>query len=409
MRQIRIPPSKSIAHRAMILAAMAPGESSLSPFPASFDAEATLRCIKALGAEWEEEDGTLRIRGGLKAPETTAVLDCGESGSTLRFMIPLALLFSREIRLTGQGRLFQRPHEPYLEALRKKGAFIRQEENSMEVKGPLQPGIYELPGHISSQFVTGLLLTLPNLTGDSEIVLTSPLESKAYVDLTLQAMEEFGISVENRGYERFFIRGGQTCHSRDYAIESDFSGAAFFLVAGALGYPVECMGLNRHSLQGDRRILDILSACGAALEYGQNGEIRALSGPLSGITADVRDIPDLAPPLAALFCFCKGQSRIVNATRLRMKESDRLHALAMELNRLGARITEGEDYLLIEGVESLAGGKADSHNDHRIAMALAVAAIKSEAPVWISGAECVGKSYPTFWDDFCGKSKEGKE
>lgn len=422
MRQVRIPPSKSIAHRAIILAALAAGESNLSPFPRSFDADATLRCIRALGAGWREEGENLIITGGLQEsfsdrvafsgtvpgeelPRGT-VLDCGESGSTLRFLIPLALLFRQEICLTGQGRLFERPHTSFLEALSENGATFRQGEHALWVKGPICSGIYRIPGHISSQFVSGLLMTLPALAGDSEIHLTSPLESKSYVDLTLQAMRDFGIRAENLGYERFLIPGGQTYHNGQLTVESDFSGAAFFLVAGALGHPVECLGLNRNSLQGDREILDILTACGATVEYGKDGEMRALPGSLSGIAVDVKDIPDLVPPITALFCFCKGQSRIINAGRLRLKESDRLHALAAEFNRLGGKITEQEDGLLIEGIERLEGGEADSHNDHRIAMALAVASLKSKEPISIRGAECVGKSYPDFWEDFSGNTKE---
>lgn len=408
MRNVQMPPSKSIAHRAMIASALSPGESILIPFPDSLDAEATLGCLTALGTECKRDKKGLSIKGGMKCRFESVVLDCGESGSTLRFMIPLALLLNQEIILTGKGRLFQRPHGPYLEALASKGAYIRQKKNSITVKGPIGSGTYELPGHISSQFVTGLLLVLPVIKGDSRIVITSPLQSKSYVDLTLKVMKDFGVSVKNLGYEQFIIPGNQSYSSRKYMIEGDFSGAAYFLAAGALGHAVECLGLNRDSLQGDRAIIDILKSCGSEVEFGQSGQIRACPGLLTGVTVSVEDIPDLVPPLAALFCFCKGESRIINAKRLRIKESDRLHALSLELNRLGANIEEREDGLKINGVKTLIGGEADAHNDHRIAMALALASLRSINPVIIKGADCVGKSYPGFFDDFFKGGKGGK-
>ena len=413
MKTITVPPSKSIAHRAVICAALASGESRIRPIILSDDVEATCRCMAALGAEIRHESdperpssGTLIVQGiGKGFDAESPILDCGESGSTLRFLLSAALLQSETVTLTGSDRLMQRPLGPYLEALMENGALIEQGtdpdgKSTLTVKGPLKAGRFMLPGDVSSQYVTGLLLALPLLDRDSEIILSTPLESSAYVDLTISTMREFGVSVDCTEGGRFQIPGGQKYRPRAYTVEPDFSNAAFFLVAGALGYEAECLGLKKNSLQGDKEIIEILKTCGAEVTYTARGGIRVSPGRKRSLTIDARQIPDLVPILAVLLCFCEGESRIINAGRLRLKESDRLDAIASELNRLGAKITEGEDFLDIQGVEDLAGGKCSSHNDHRIAMALAVASIKCKKAVEIEGAACVSKSYPDFWKDF---------
>lgn len=408
-----IPPSKSTTHRAVICAALADGESRIAPIIMSEDVEATCRCMTALGARIRVENdsdgssfGALFVKGIGTAPlSVSPTLDCGESGSTLRFLLPAVLLQSETIALTGSDRLMQRPLGPYLEALRKNGAMIEQGTDSdgksvLKVKGPIKAGKYLLPGDVSSQYVTGLLLALPLLDGDSEIVLSTPLESSAYVDLTISVMRQFGVDVNSTDGGRFRISGGQKYSPCAYEVESDYSNAAFFLVAGALGYEAECLGLKKDSLQGDRAILDILKTCGAKVVYTDRGGICISPGNKRAMTIDARQIPDLVPVLAVLLCFCEGESRIINAGRLRLKESDRLDAVTTELNGLGAKISEGTDFLDIQGVEELYGGIASSHNDHRIAMALAVASLKCRDAIEIQGAGCVSKSYPDFWEDF---------
>ena len=364
------PPSKSQAHRLLIAAALADGESRIENLADSQDIQATRRCMAAL-----------------KAPgEDLPVLDCGESGSTLRFLIPVALALRGGGRFTGRGRLMERPQKPYFDLFDEKGIAYRQEDGVLTVQGRLTPGTFALPGDVSSQFVTGLLYALPLLEGDSRITLTTPLESRGYVDMTLEALERFGIRAECPDGRTLRVPGGQTYRPCRAAVESDYSQAAFYYAANGLGGQVEILGLNPRSAQGDRCIVPYhMQLCGP-------GEAEL----------DVSQCPDLVPPLAAHAALRQGITRIVNAARLRIKESDRLTAVTQVLTALGADVVEGADRLTITGQpEGLAGGvTVDSHNDHRIAMMAAVAATRCAAPVTITGAECVAKSYPGFWEDY---------
>ena len=382
---IKIPPSKSIAHRAIICAGLCRNDKSIiENISDSEDITATLNCMKALKAGIE-------------------TLDCGESGSTLRFLIPIAAAVTGEAVFCGRGRLMERPLTPYIEELDKKGVKIVGTNSSLKLKGRLQPGKFTLSGDISSQFVSGLLFALPLLNGDSEIEIITPLQSAPYVDLTVDVMKKFGVSVKTEGCKKFYIKGGQNYKPCSFHVEGDYSQAAFFLVAGALGAKCECVGLDKESLQGDKKIIDILERCGAKITETANGGITAAAEYLKPVTVDVSDIPDLVPPLAALFSFCNGVSHIENAGRLRYKESDRLSAVTQQLNAIGCDVFEGNDKLTIIGKKSITGGRAESQNDHRIAMAVAVASIKSKNPVFLWDYECVKKSYPGFWQDFLGE------
>lgn len=388
---VRVPSSKSAAHRAVICAALATGESRLHGVSMSRDIRATLDAVQVLGARVKEDEKGVLTIGGIDKPPRDCVLDCDESGTTLRFMLPIAAALGVSARFIGKGRLLDRPMKPFEGILNG----FSQKDGEITISGGLSSTPYRLPGNISSQFVSGLLLALP-LIGGGEILIEGRLESAPYVEMTLEMMQSFGVAVQNEGSNRFVVPNGTRYRMIDSAIEGDYSAAAFFLVAAALGRPVECSGLRENSLQGDRAILDILRRCGVT-EGG---------GSLHGTTVDVSDIPDLVPVLAVLFCFCHGESRIENAARLRLKESDRLSAITTELRKLGADIEEGEDFLRIRGGLPLRGGRVEGWNDHRIVMALAVAAICCEEPVVISGAEAVDKSYPGFWDDFC-KERRG--
>ena len=382
------PPSKSQAHRVLIAAALAVGVSRIDNVVLSQDIEATLRCLSALGAEAQWEGRTLKLHGlgrGIRQAPPYPVLDCGESGSTLRFLIPVALVICGGGIFTGRGRLMERPQKPYFDLFDEKGIFHEQRDGILTVTGPLTAGEYRLPGSVSSQFVTGLLYALPMLDGDSEIVLTSPLESQGYVDMTLDALGLFGVYPEARE-NGFFIPGKQFYQPQDFIIEADWSQAGFWYAAKLLGSPLDVGGMDPGSAQGDRVILD---------QYAE------LAGP-GGVELDVSDCPDLVPPLAAMAALRTGHTtRFANAARLRIKESDRLAAVTRVLNAIGADVTEGPDFLTVRGKETLAGGvKVDSFNDHRIAMMAAIAATRCVKPVTVTGAECVAKSYPAFWEEY---------
>jgi 3-phosphoshikimate 1-carboxyvinyltransferase len=401
------PPSKSLCHRAVICAALAArhdgGVSLIENFGRSEDVDATLGAVRALGlAEAAEEGGVLRV-GPPLSPDprgSSRAVDCGESGSTLRFLIPVAALSERKTVFTGRGRLLSRLLGVYAEMFSRAGAGFVQEPGRVTVGGLLRGGSYSLPGGVSSQFVSGLLLALPLLDGDSEIRLSTPLESGRYVDLTIGVMRRFGVEAES-GDSFYSVRGGQRYRPACYRVEADYSQAAFFLAAAALGRDVRVSGLNPGSLQGDRAMLGVMREMGAETSWdGDAISVRVDDKGLRGVTVDAREIPDLVPPIAALCCFCEGESRIVNAGRLRLKESDRLSALASELGHLGADVAEEGDGLRIIGASRLRGGAADAWGDHRIAMAVAVAAIRCENPVSLSGSASVNKSYPGFWRDF---------
>ena len=312
------------------------------------------------------------------------VLDCGESGSTLRFLIPAALVVIGGGIFTGHGRLMERPQEPYFRLFEEKGISYEKKDGKLTVQGTLEPGEYVLPGNVSSQFFTGLLYALPLLDGDSTLRASTPLESRGYVDMTLDALRTFGVSVEETEPGIFVIPGHQRYQSKDLAVEADWSNAAFWYAANFLGAQVDIRNLNPDSVQGDRQI--------GALYW-------KLARP-GDVDIDLSQCPDLAPPLAAMAAVRKGTTRFINAGRLRMKESDRLQTIAQTLNALGAKAQVGEDTLTLEGVDHLEGGTVDGCNDHRIAMMAAAAAVACKQPVTILGAECVKKSYPHFWWDY---------
>ena len=362
------PPSKSIAHRAILAAALA-GGGTISNLAASQDIEATRRCIAALKAE------------GPDLP----LLDCGESGSTLRFLIPLALVLRGDGIFTGRGRLMERPQKPYFDIFDEKGIFYEQKDGVLTVRGHLEPGEYRLPGNVSSQFVTGLLYALPLLDGDSEIVLTSTLESAGYVIMTENVLEKFGITAEEQD-TGWVIPGGQVYQPCDLTIEADWSQAAFWYAAEFLGNLVEVSGMPKYSCQGDRKF--------GRFYY-------RLTMPRN-MGFSVADCPDLVPPLAAMAALRDGYTTYMSsAARLRLKESDRLASVTQALNALGAQVEEGPDFLKIWGRDTLAGGvTVDCCNDHRIAMMAAIAATRCREPITLLGAECVQKSYPDFWEEY---------
>lgn len=387
------PPSKSQAHRLLIAAALAHGESMISHVALSQDIEATIRCLEELGAGFSWAGDTVTVRGmGANAMSPLRRmayprLDCGESGSTLRFLIPIALAVRGGGIFTGRGRLMERPLKPYFDLFDEKGIFYEQKDGVLTVAGMLTPGEYRLPGDVSSQFFTGLLFALPLLNGPSAIIPTTPLESEGYIRMTLQAMGQFGVEmpVTMSLPPHYHPQGNQTYRAADASVEADWSQAAFWYAAMYL-WDVDVQGMNLRSAQGDRVMAD----------YYDRFFMWADSFDLS-------NCPDLAPPLAVMAALRSGGgvTRLTNAARLRLKESDRLASVTAVLRALGADVTEGPDFLEIRGRETLAGGvTVDSFNDHRIAMMAAIAATKCVKPVTITGAQCVAKSYPGFWEDF---------
>ena len=364
------PASKSMAHRAVLAMALAGGAGTLSNLSDSQDIQATKRCVAALQSP--RPDGELPF------------LDCGESGSTLRFLIPIALAVSGGGVFTGHGRLMERPQQPYFDIFEEKGIFYEQKDGVLTVRGTLTPGAYRLPGNVSSQFVTGLLYALPLLAGNSSIEITTPLESSGYVDMTLDMLEKFGITVENQNYEVFRISGKQTYIARGIAVESDWSQAGFWYAANFLDNRVSIQGLDPSSTQGDRVVASLYWKLAKS----------------DDVDIDVSGCPDLLPPLAVMAAMRNGTTRFVNAARLRIKESDRLATTAALLNALGGKAEDGPDSLTVQGITSFTGGTVDGANDHRIVMAAAIAATHSAASVTILGAEAVNKSYPSFWEDY---------
>lgn len=408
---IRIPSSKSLCHRAIICAALAEGTSVIRNVTVSKDIEATLNAMELLGAQahWNEDTLMITGNGGVSRKEGQTEIFCNESGSTLRFLVPIAAALGVEARFTGAGRLPERPLTSYYEIMEERDfAYHREGERHLPlvIEDPWRSGVFRVAGNISSQFITGLLLALPLLQGESVIELTTELESKPYVDLTLDMMERFGVTVRNEQYHRFVIEGSQTYQAQEYTAEGDYSQAAFLLAAASVAGDEQGLyltGLNSRSRQGDQVIMDLLSRMGAAMEWTTDGALHVKRAPLlTNVEMDASQCPDLVPIAAVLGALGRGTMRIVHAERLRLKESDRLKAVAAELAKSGVSIEETEDGLCIEGLlegHVYPGGEADSWNDHRIAMSAAVLALCTEKGIRLSGAGTVEKSWPTFWSD----------
>ena len=379
------PPSKSQAHRLILCAALAEGRSIIRNLAFSQDIRATLGCVSALGASWTEQESGVIAVNGIGGREFTGALphlDCVESGSTVRFLIPVALAVAGGAEFSGRGRLMQRPQKPYFDLFDQMGIKYEQKDDRLRVEGRLRAGEYRMAGNVSSQFFTGLLYALPLLEGQSQIIPTTALESEDYIRMTIQAQKLAGLSVEELPGGGYAVQG-QCYRPMDVAVEADWSQAGFWYAAKNLGSDLTICGMDEQSLQGDRRI----------------AEFAALLGREGDREIDASQCPDLVPPLAAMAALRRGDCRITGAARLRIKESDRLAAVTAALNAMGARVEEFPEELLIHGAGSLKGGAViDCCNDHRIAMMCAVAATRAKGgETVLQGAECVRKSYPDFW------------
>lgn len=404
--EVLIPASKSHAHRMLILAALSEDESRLRCRGLSKDILATMDCLRALGAQIREEEGLLVLHPIRDIPEGERVLSCGESGTTLRLLLPLVGALGAEAVFLRKGRLPQRPLAPLDRELCRHGMRLTEEGDALHVKGQLLPGDYSLPGNISSQFISGLLLALPLLPGESRLTVEGRVESAGYLRMTEQTCAMAGVRMQKAG-QNYRISGGQRpCVTEEQAVEGDWSNAAFFLCAGALSEKgVLVKGLSLQSRHGDRAVLELLRRFGAVVKEEPDG-VLVRRGQLRGIEIDASPIPDLIPVLSVLAALCEGETKVVNAGRLRLKESDRLKTTAALIRSLGGEAEEEPECLVIFGKGRLHGGEAESFNDHRIAMAAAVAACGCEGPVVLHGADCVEKSYPVFWQDWDGLKRE---
>lgn len=390
--------SKSDAHRILIASALADASTEVWCNVLSADIRATADCLCALGAHIEFADGKILVKP-IKQQKDFSILDCNESGSTLRFLLPLVSALGRNGEFTGRGRLPERPVTELRQAMEAHGVtFSPNGVFPIRTSGQLTAGKYVLKGNVSSQYVTGLLFSLPILDGDSEIELLPPVESKAYIQMTLFTLRQFGISVE-QSENRFYIKGKQTYRSpKTVTVDGDWSNAAFFLTAGALKAPVTVTGLFADSIQGDKAVLDVFSRMGAKVAW-QGNAVTVSPAPLHGVTVDASDIPDLVPILSVASSYADGVTEFRNAGRLRIKECDRLSAIAEMLGALGVRTEETADTLRVYG-GTVQGGEVQGFNDHRMVMSAAIAASAAKNAVTVHGAEAIRKSYPHFFEDF---------
>ena len=390
------PPSKSVLHRYIIASSLAKGISKIENISFSEDIIATIEAMKKLGAKIEQKDNYLLIDGSdtFKNLNENIEIDCNESGSTLRFLFPLSIVEENKVLFKGRGKLFKRPMTPYFENFEKykiKHSYI--DENKILLEGKLKAGIYEIDGNISSQFITGLLFSLPLLEGESKIIINGKLESSNYIDISLDCLSKFGIKIINNSYQEFIIEGNQSYKVGNYRTEADYSQAAFFLVANAIGSKIKINDLSENSLQGDKKIIDYISE----IDKWNFKDTLILDGS---------ETPDIIPILSLKAAVSGKKIEIVNIERLRIKESDRLKATVEELSKLNFDLIEKKDSILINSRENFKVNKNEkvvslsAHSDHRIAMMIAIAATCYDGEILLDNLDCVKKSYPNFWEVF---------
>jgi 3-phosphoshikimate 1-carboxyvinyltransferase len=402
---VSAPPSKAYTHRMLITSSLSKGTSKISNPLDSDDTRATLQAIEAFGAIIELGENRWIVHGQEELQNPSRPIDCGESGSTLRFMMPVAALAPGSSTFILGSSLEKRPITPLLESLRQLGveSTLQQKKDSSSVKvqgGGIRGGKTSIRGDISSQFISGLLFACSKANEDTEITVTTILQSKGYVQMTMETLAKHGIkTTATSEFSRFWIPSNQNFRPFDHTVPGDFSSAAFLLVAAAItSSKITVKNLDYQTLQGDKEIVNILENIGSAIKFGDKF-VEVAGGQLSGVDIDAKDIPDLVPVCTVLACYAKGTSKIYNAKRLRYKESDRLVSLHIELRKMGADVAIEEDSLIIKGPCALHGAIVNPHNDHRIAMACAVAALGARGETKIQNSECINKSYPQFFND----------
>ena len=397
---VSAPPSKSMAHRAVLCSALAKGTSHSENLEFSKDISATLAAAGQLCARVESGPADVLVEGLGHFRPVFGPVDCCESGSTLRFLIPLASLTGQSITFVGRGRLMERPQSVYETLYREQNLHFEQANGQLTVAGSLRSGEYTLAGNVSSQFISGLLFALPLLAGDSTLHLIPPVESRSYIEMTRAAQAAFGVTSHWLDDTTLCIPGGQQYHPRDYIVEGDYSQAAFLAVLGAVKGGITLTGLAAETLQGDAAILDILRRCGAKFTRTEAGLVFE-QAPLHGVDIDLADCPDLGPVLMVLGLLCEGTTVIRNAERLRIKESDRIAAMEAELRACGGVLSSEGGTITVQGCKPrLHAPEAplSGHNDHRVVMSLTVLALAADIPLAINEAEAVQKSWPHFFD-----------
>jgi 3-phosphoshikimate 1-carboxyvinyltransferase len=403
---VNAPPSKSYLHRAIIASALSDGVSTIHGAKTASDINASLSFVRGIGKEssYDSSSHALTISGRIDPEKMT--VDCAGSATTLRMLLPIAAALGKGAVFKADDILSHRPLGIYFDLLPEHGIVFSDNSFPLEISGKLTGGRYSLRGDISSQFISGLLFALPLIDDDSEIILTTPLQSAGYVDMTLNVLAEFGIEID-RTPDGFYVRGGQKYSPADYYVEGDWSQAAFFLSMGAVSEnQIAVKGLDVQSLQRDHTCVDILRKMGAECESFK--DIIKISNPnyhkrycgLKAVDIDASDIPDIIPPLAVICSVAEGDSRIYNASRLRLKESDRLSSLCDGINAIGGNAEVVDDELIIHGTENLNGGEVDGRNDHRIVMAFAAASLVTRGTVTVSDCYSIKKSYPEFFRDY---------
>lgn len=395
---VTAPPSKSMAHRALLAAALAKGQSVIKNVEFSEDIRATAGAARELSAYVSLEKDTLTVQGPRRFSAMPR-MDCGESGTTLRLLVPVIAALGGGT-VTGRGRLPSRPLGEYIKIFERQGIPYTRDASGLPLKiqGTLKSGVFPLSGAVSSQYVSGLLFALPLLEGDSEIVIEDTLESSGYVDMTLKILSLYGVDIEEKEkHRRYCVRGGQSYKPCDYTVEGDWSNAAFFLLAGAVGGDVTVKGLKPDSMQKDKAYINLLKEMGADIRTDGDA-VRVVKSGLHAIQADVSQTPDIAPALAGAMAIAEGTGVISGGARLKVKESDRIASVASALNAIGAKVSPTADGMVIEGAGRLKGGAASSHSDHRIAMTLSALAAACEGDVTILDAQAINKSYPSFFE-----------
>lgn len=396
-----IPPSKSLSHRAIIAAGLAKGNSRIDNLIQSKDIQVTTECMHNLGANFTKRNKGYDVVG--MDNQLTLInnqFKCHESGSTLRFMIPIAMLSDEPVVFYGEGKLKTRPLTPYFEMFKEQNIPYNYEASlPLTVEKSFEAGVFKLRGDVSSQFITGLLYTLPLLKETSEIHITSHLESKGYIDLTLDVLKDFGIVIHNDAYEKFIVPGNQQYQAKDYRVEGDYSQIAFWIVAGLINGRLNCLDMNLNSSQGDREVFEIVERMAGNLIKSEE-KIRVEKSETIPTVIDGSQCPDIIPVLTVLAAVTPGTTKVINAGRLRIKECDRLKAITEELNKLGADVIELDDGLIIRGKKRLTGGVVKGWNDHRIVMSLTIASLVCDEDVFIEGCDAITKSYPHFFETF---------